>query len=170
MAHFKCEKCGSTEFDMQDGVTVCRTCGAHYQMEETKSAAKSEPEQPPAEESEPEQLPAEESQPEQPPTAEMPIWANAANEVSDSDTDTDESGSSRYALAKSPKSWLATLLLCIFLGPLGVHRFYVGKIGTGIIWLCSHGVFDVGWITDIVMIVIGTFTDKQGRPIMRKHK
>ena len=33
----------------------------------------------------------------------------------------------------SPKNWVATLVLCIFLGYLGVHRFYVGKVGTGIL-------------------------------------
>ena len=41
----------------------------------------------------------------------------------------------------SPKSRLITLLLCIFVGGLGIHRFYVGKIGTGVLWLLTAGCF-----------------------------
>ncbi len=39
----------------------------------------------------------------------------------------------------SPKSRLITLLLCIFVGGLGIHRFYVGQIGTGVLWLLTAG-------------------------------
>ncbi len=60
----------------------------------------------------------------------------------------------------SEKSWLATLLLEIFLGGLGIHRFYVGKIGTGILWLITAGIFGIGWIVDLVMIACGNFKDK----------
>ncbi len=63
---------------------------------------------------------------------------------------------------KSDRSKVAALLLCIFLGWLGVHRFYVGKIGTGIIWLLTCGVFGIGVIIDIVNIALDKFTDKQG--------
>ena len=63
----------------------------------------------------------------------------------------------------SSKNWLAALLLCIFLGTLGIHRFYVGKVGTGILMLLTGGVFGVLWIIDIIMLAVGSFTDKGGR-------
>ena len=63
----------------------------------------------------------------------------------------------------SPQNWVAALLLCIFLGLLGVHRFYVGKIGTGILMLLTFGVFGILWLIDIIMIAVGSFTDKGGR-------
>lgn len=63
----------------------------------------------------------------------------------------------------SPKNKGVALTLCIFLGPLGVHRFYVGKIGTGVIWLLTAGAFGIGWIVDIVTILVGGFYDAKGR-------
>jgi TM2 domain-containing membrane protein YozV len=62
----------------------------------------------------------------------------------------------------SDKNKITALLLCIFLGGLGVHRFYVGKIGTGIVWLLTGGVLGIGWLIDIIMIAVGKFKDKQG--------
>lgn len=66
---------------------------------------------------------------------------------------------------KSEKSWMVTLILAIFLGYIGIHRFYVGKIGTGILWLFTGGCFGIGWLIDIIMIVCGNFTDKERKPI-----
>lgn len=63
----------------------------------------------------------------------------------------------------SGKSRTATLLLCLFLGVLGVHRFYVGKIGTGILWLLTLGLLGIGELIDFIMIVVGKFKDKQGK-------
>ena len=48
--------------------------------------------------------------------------------------------------------WVA-LLLFFFLGYLGAHRFYEGKVGTGIIWLCSAGLFGVGWVIDFFILL-----------------
>ncbi|MDR3137186.1 MAG: TM2 domain-containing protein [Coriobacteriales bacterium] len=66
----------------------------------------------------------------------------------------------------STKSWWVALILCVFLGLFGAHRFYVGKIGTGIIWLLTVGFFAIGWIADIVFLCLSKFTDKQDRPIV----
>lgn len=70
------------------------------------------------------------------------------------------SGSSRSAKktssAKPPKERnpYVELVLCIFLGSMGIHRFYVGKIGTGILYLFTVGLFGIGWIVDIIMIAV----------------
>ena len=66
---------------------------------------------------------------------------------------------------KSEKDWLTTLLLCIFLGGLGVHRFYAGKIGTGILQLITVGGCGIWTLVDLIMIITGSFTDKDGNPI-----
>lgn len=66
-------------------------------------------------------------------------------------------------MKKSPKSFVAAVLLCFFLGTLGIHRFYVGKIGTGILMLITAGGFGIWYIIDFVMIVCSAFKDKRGR-------
>ena len=60
------------------------------------------------------------------------------------------------------KNWMTALLLCLFLGGFGAHRFYVGKIGTGIIWMLTCGACGVGTFVDLIMILTGKFTDKNG--------
>jgi hypothetical protein len=69
-------------------------------------------------------------------------------------------------VAPSGRSRITTLLLCLFLGFLGAHRFYVGKIGTGFVWLLTFGVFGLGMIVDLVMIIAGTFKDIDGRRLL----
>ena len=65
----------------------------------------------------------------------------------------------------SDKKILPVFLLCFFLGPLGVHRFFVGKIGTGILHLITLGGLFIWTLIDFIMIIIGKFTDKDGNPI-----
>ncbi|MCB1081947.1 MAG: TM2 domain-containing protein [Chlamydiia bacterium] len=69
-------------------------------------------------------------------------------------------------MEKSPKSFVAAILLCFFLGSLGIHRFYVGKIGTGILMLFTCGGFVIWQIIDFVIIACSQFRDKKGRLIL----
>jgi TM2 domain-containing membrane protein YozV len=66
----------------------------------------------------------------------------------------------------SPKSRLAALLLCFFLGWLGIHRFYVGKVGTGILMLVTLGGLGIWIIIDLILIIVGTFRDKMGQLVL----
>ena len=65
----------------------------------------------------------------------------------------------------APKSKIVAALLCFFFGVLGVHRFYVGKIGTGIIQLVTFGGAGIWALIDFIMILVGAFTDKQGNKL-----
>lgn len=70
----------------------------------------------------------------------------------------------------SPKSRLVALILSgigfvPFFSICGLHRFYAGKIGTGILWLLTFGLFGIGQLVDLIMIACGTFKDATGRPL-----
>ncbi len=63
----------------------------------------------------------------------------------------------------SPRSRLVCSLLCLFLGYLGVHRFYTRKIATGILMLCTAGGLGIWWVIDLIFVICGSFRDKEGR-------
>lgn len=65
----------------------------------------------------------------------------------------------------SDKRILPAFLLCFFLGCFGIHRFYVGKIGSGIAQLLTLGGLGIWALIDLVMIIVGSFSDSQGRKI-----
>ncbi len=142
MGQLKCDHCGSTEFEKRNGVYVCKYCGSVYTPDGKETDDKKA-----------------ESKAGRTGQNTDTVVRNAAN--------TGVNTNKVYVI-KSHKSWLATLLLSIFLGYLGIHRFYVGKVGSGIIWLLTFGAFGVGWIFDLTMIATGKFTDKAGRPVVRK--
>lgn len=75
-------------------------------------------------------------------------------------------GSMQKSDDESPKSRLTALLLCIFFGVIGIHRFYVGRIGSGVAMLL------LGWMTlgiwpliDLILIITGVFKDGDGKTI-----
>jgi len=70
-----------------------------------------------------------------------------------------------YVTNTSDKKKITALLLCIFGGALGLHHFYVGNIGKGILYIFTAGLFGIGWIIDIVKICTGSFRDNVGAPL-----
>ena len=70
--------------------------------------------------------------------------------------------------SRSHKSYTTTLLLALLGGAFGAHRFYAGKVGTGILFLFTLGFFFIGQLVDVFTVAFGNFTDKSGRFIRPK--
>src|SRR2546421_8081068 len=73
----------------------------------------------------------------------------------------------QYYAQSQPKDWLTTLLLCIFLGYLGIHRFYTGHIVIGVIQLLTGGGCGIWWLIDLIMIITDSYKDSYGRPLVK---
>lgn len=67
----------------------------------------------------------------------------------------------------SDKSRGIAFILALVLGVFGAHRFYVGKIGTGILMLCTVGGLGVWYLYDVIMVASGNFSDSEGRRVAR---
>lgn len=75
-------------------------------------------------------------------------------------------GHMRSAAAGAPgegsKSFVATWLLAWLVGVLGIDRFYLGKVGTGILKLVTIGGLGIWWLVDLILVLAGTTRDRQG--------
>lgn len=67
--------------------------------------------------------------------------------------------------APEQKDFMVALLLSIFLGQLGVDRFYMGYIGTGILKLLTLGGCGIWWLVDIILIATKNLKDANGLPL-----
>ncbi len=68
---------------------------------------------------------------------------------------------------KGGKDWLVALLLSIFLGSLGIDRFYLGYIGLGILKLITIGGFGIWWLIDVILIATNKLNDSEGKELTR---
>ncbi len=66
---------------------------------------------------------------------------------------------------RSPKSRGVALFLCFFLGIFGVHYFYVGRPGMGLLYLLTFGFGGIGWLIDMIRILLGVFRDSSDLPL-----
>ncbi len=66
------------------------------------------------------------------------------------------------SLSSSQQVWLVAILLCFFLGVFGAHRFYVGKIGTGILMVLTLGGLGIWMFIDLIVLIVGKFKNKDG--------
>lgn len=67
----------------------------------------------------------------------------------------------------SEKSWVIALLLSVFLGVLGIDRFYVGHIGLGVVKLLTCGGLGIWAIIDIILFALDRIRDSNGLPLQR---
>lgn len=90
-----------------------------------------------------------------------PIVINNTNTNTSTNVNTNVNrvGGSRSVPRKSKST---ALKLAVLLGYLGIHRFYVGKTSSAVLYLFTFGLFGIGWIVDIIMIVTGAFRDRHG--------
>ena len=72
---------------------------------------------------------------------------------------------SSYVTQTSDKKKRTALILCAAGGYFGLHHFYVGNIGKGILYACTAGLFVFGWIADLLKIATGSFRDNVGAPL-----
>tara|TARA_A100001011_G_scaffold110939_1_gene117472 strand:+ start:658 stop:867 length:210 start_codon:yes stop_codon:yes gene_type:complete len=68
-------------------------------------------------------------------------------------------------MAKSNHSKMMLAIVCFFLGVIGIHRFMVGKVGTGVLMIITVGGFGVWALIDFIVILTGGFTDSDGNKI-----
>lgn len=66
------------------------------------------------------------------------------------------------------KDWLTALLLCIFVGTLGIHRFYTKHTVIGVVQLLTFGGCGIWTLVDLIMIVTGSFKDADGNQLVRR--
>lgn len=92
-------------------------------------------------------------------------FCESQNLVKTTSSSTPDNNVITYGISRKRKN--VALLLCLFLGGIGAHHFYVGKVGTGLIYLFTLGLFGFGWLIDFILIVIGAFRDEFDLPLKK---
>ncbi len=77
---------------------------------------------------------------------------------------------SNYVTNTSDKDKKIALILCACGGLIGLHYYYVGRIGRGLLYTITFGLFFFGWLIDLIKIATGGFKDNAGAPLRETHK
>ena len=153
-----CPKCGMTT-SPQDA--TCAYCGEKFVVAPDLSETKATPQTPP----QPQQQ--QYRQPQPGPTVPPYIQSAPPAHQQTSYRNTDYSRANGMPTAKGNCSFLVTLLLCLFLGYLGIHRFYTKQWVVGILQFLTGGGCGIWWLIDIILIVAGSYRDGDGNPLDR---
>lgn len=78
---------------------------------------------------------------------------------------TKNNGDAKADKSESPRSQLGALLLCWFLGILGIHRFYLGYTFIGIVQLLTLGCLGIWTLVDLIMLILNELRDSKGRSL-----
>lgn len=78
--------------------------------------------------------------------------------------ETEKTGDFAQGARSDRKKWTA-FFLCLVFGSLGLHRFYLGRLGSGILYLLTGGVFYIGWLVDLLLILTDRLPDRDGLPL-----
>lgn len=70
-----------------------------------------------------------------------------------------------YGRRCSPKSRGLAMLLCLVFGMVGAHKFYLGRLGMGFLYLITGGLFGIGVIVDVLVLILGSPRDGYGKPL-----
>ena len=92
------------------------------------------------------------------------------SEESEGNKNNEESEQVKAVVNSNKVNWLTTFILCLLLGWMGIHRFYVKKIISGVFMLLTVGGFGLWWLIDLILILTGSFKDKEGNNIRRAEK
>jgi ribosomal protein L37E len=66
------------------------------------------------------------------------------------------------------KEWMPTLLICLFLGVFGIHRFYTGHVAIGLLQLLTLGGCGIWTLIDFALILTGSYKDSKGNLLVKK--
>lgn len=144
----ECRRCGAADFRREQGKYICNFCDAPYEEPEIRGTDRFERAMPREEKKELKTVPVTSAKQEQPrqeyrPQPEAPVRTFEGEIVNPTPAQTG-----------TPKNKWVAFFLCLFLGPYGAHKFYEGKIGMGILYLLTAGLFGIGWIVDCIRLAM----------------
>ena len=85
-------------------------------------------------------------------SAQPNIVINNSSNSTSSNANQNVNGAGAVVVGNARSKWVA-LLLCLFLGGLGAHKFYEGKTGMGVLYLLTAGLFGIGWFIDFLVLL-----------------